>query len=133
MSSEEKTFSAPVTQHGMGNAALDQQQNQEGETTTVSQLCKNSWLVDVGVCREGDKLSIRSQPQHGMQQGLPEQPAEITALQRAVCLQPCAAAAWKCSERCFQFASQAVPWEEGSAVLLCYVRMANPTVPHSCP
>lgn len=44
---------------------------QEGEATTVPQLCENSWLVDVGVDREAEKLSISSQPQHGMQPRLP--------------------------------------------------------------
>lgn len=100
VSPEEKRFSASVTQRGMGNAALGQQhQIKKGKPPRSHSSARTlGWWMWVLTERE---KSFQSGPSlsTGCSQDCPEQPAQITALQSAVCPQPCAAAAWKCSER----------------------------------
>lgn len=72
VSPEEKRFSASVTQRGMGNAALGQQhQSKKGKPPRSHSSARTlgwwMWVFD----REAEKLSISSQPQHGMQPRLP--------------------------------------------------------------
>lgn len=84
----------------------------------VPQLCKNSWLVDVGVGSEGEKLLIWSQLQHGMQQGMA----------RAACRNLCPAELCACSHVLLLPGSarrEMLSMCPERGVLLCCMRMAN--------